>query len=97
MAVVGTVKHYERDSKVDGFGYEVWDRIPEWKWDMVRKNNFDSRNSFVYRESVRALKDHLDRKRGRATSYYTPKYSLSDLHIPRIARDIGLYLLKGLL
>lgn len=98
MAVVGTVRHENETRECASFDYDMWDRIPEWKWDRIRKNSFDSRNSELYKEAVkRAVKSVAKRRGYLDTSYYTPKYRVGDIRVPKIVKDVGLYLLKGLL
>lgn len=96
MGIVRTVRHETRECS--SFDYNMWDRVPEWKWDRIRRNRFDSQNSELYKEAVKRTVKSLARKRGYLeTSYYTPKYRVDDIHIPKIVKEVGLYLLKGLL
>lgn len=94
--IIGTVKHDQRETR--SFDYDMWDRVPEWKWNRIRQNSFSTRNSFQYKEASRRLRNYVDHRRGsKLTSCYTPKYGHINIRIPGIVKDIGLYLLRGLL
>lgn len=96
MAIVRTVKHKTRECA--SFDYDMWDHVPEWKWDKIRRNRFDSQNSELYKEAVKRTVKSMAKRRGYLeTSYYKPKYSVGGIYIPKIVKDFGLYLLKGLL
>ena len=62
MAVVGTVKH--KNEGVEGFGYDVWDTVPEWKWEKVHRGQPWSNNH--------RMKDARTRRRQRSKRHYTP-------------------------
>ena len=89
MAVVGTVKH--KNEGVEGFGYDVWDTVPEWKWEKVHRGQPWSNNH--------RMKDARTKRRQRSKLHYTPRYQPIDIldNIHPIVKDIGLHLLKGLL
>ena len=90
MAVVKTVKRDDH-SGVDGFGYDVWDTIPEWKWEQVHRGQ-------PWTNSNRA-KNAIKRRRDRSKRNYTPRYQPIDIldKVKPVARNFAIEMLKGLL